>query len=308
MRPSSRLLPVSRSQPSLWVIGVLMTLGIGLLLHGVLIFVFTGDVALLSVGLIYSAGPLIGGIHTFIQWRTWKRQREEWILRMKALGLKFQQRVTTTDIEPFLNLPLFCFGESKLQRADFLARGSVEGREVVVMNYLYCGWFRTPRRRRIFRGGRQTIALFPHVEELPDFHLSPSDNEWNILAPDWVQLLRVGRVVCVANGYDDDPVLIRTEDDLAVVRLFSAERLQRLGNLTGWTVETWDGRMAIYRHWETMDSDEIPYFVQRALDIVAVLTDADGIGEVPAAGRDERILSGPPPRKWMKRLQKPQGK
>jgi hypothetical protein len=287
----------------LWVVGLLLTVGIGILLLGVLGVVMTGELEIIFATFFYAAGAGIVSIKLFIEWRAWNLKREEWAVRMKALGLEFQLRVTTRDIKPYLDLPLFCFGDPGRQRADFLARGCVEGRDVVVMNYRYGGQFLTPKRRRILRAGIQTVALFPDVEGLPNFHLTPQEIEWNILAPDWVEEFEVGRVIRVADGYPDDPILIRSDDDLAAPLLFSPERLKRLGKLGGWTVECRDGQVAVYRHGEEMDTDELPYFVQRALDIVAVLTDREEAGARPSAGRDERVFAEPP-RKWTERLQK----
>jgi hypothetical protein len=307
MPPSSRLLPAARNQPSLWVVGLLLLLAMAIIMLGVLGVVIGGELSMFFLALFYGAGPLIVSIHLFMQWLAWSQKRQEWAVRMKALGLEFQPHVTTKDLAPFLDLPLFCIGDPKRQRADFLARGSIEGREVVVLNYRYADWFLTPKRRKFLRGGIQTVALFPHVEELPDFHLSPQENDWNLLAPHWVEDLRVGRVVCVTDSGDDDPALIRTEDELAVMRLFPAERLERLGNLSGWTIESYEGRLAIYRHGEVMDADEIPYFIQRALDVVAVMTDLDKASEPRDSSGDERVLPGPP-RKWTERLRKPKRK
>jgi hypothetical protein len=306
MPPSSRLLPPAQNVPSLPMLGVMVTMSMGIVSAGVLGVVFLGALEWLLMSLFYAAGPLFGVIHIGVQRWQWVRKRDEWALRMKALGLTFQPRVASSDVTPNRRLPLFSFGDPARQRADFLARGVVEGREIVVMNYRFADWFRTPKGQRLLRGDVQTIALFPHAQGLPVFHLAPAENDWNTLAPHWVEELNVGRVVRVVD-HCDDPALIRTEDELDVLRLFTNERLEQLGNLTGWTVESRDGRLLIYRQGEVMDTDELPYFVQRALDIALVLTDHEQTGAGPTAGRDERVLSEPP-RKWIERLQKPRRK
>jgi hypothetical protein len=304
MPPSSHPLPPAQNVPSLPAMGVLLMIAVGILFLGAVGFAHSGTLEWLLMTSFYAAGPLIGAIHTGVQRWRWVKKRDEWALRMKALGLEFQQHVTTGDITPNRRLPLFSFGDPARQRADFLARGVVERREIVVMNYRYADWFRTPNGPRFLRSGIQTIALFPHVEDLPVFHLAPAENEWDTFAPHWVEELNVGRAVRFVDDCGDDPVLIRTEDELDVLRLFSKERIKRLGNLTGWTIESRDSRVVIYRHGEVMDTDELPYFVYRALDMVAVLTDFEETAARPTVGRDERVIPEAP-RKWMDRLQRP---
>jgi hypothetical protein len=282
----------------------MLTIAVGMALAGIVVVALTGELLFFFYMLFYAAGPLYAGVHIGVQRWLWARKRDEWALRMKALGLEFRPRVTTRDVAPNRKLPLFSIGDPRRQRADFMARGVVEGQEIVVMNYRYADWFRTPKGQRFLRGAIQTIALFPHLEDLPDFHLAPAENDWNSLAPHWAEELNVGRVVRMVDGCDDDPLLIRTWDELVVMRLFDDERLERLGNLTGWNVESRDARVVIYRHGEVMSTDELPYFVQRALDIVGVLTDFDRKNGTPVALGDERILPGPPPRKWTERLRR----
>jgi hypothetical protein len=269
-RCSQVLLPTDPPSSPL-AIAVLMGLAVVALVGSAILFV-VNPASDWFVFLIYVVCPGIGASHMiFKRWRR-RQHREEWIARAGALGLRYQERVTWTTLEPFLDLPLFRFGMRPLSRADSLAAGVFEGREVVLLHFAYQGQFLTWNGKTNYRRFIQTIALFSGLDELPDFHLTPEETEWDVLWPGWARALDVGRVVKVV-GECDHPFFIRSTDERATARLFTAERLHNLGNLGGWTIESDGGNVAIYRHDEKMNADELPHFLHRALDIVRVLSE-----------------------------------
>jgi hypothetical protein len=204
--------------------------------------------------------------------------------------------VAKADLQPFLDLPLFRFTDPNNIQADSLVRGVVEGQETMVMHLRSALVYPTLIGLRSYRGPVQTLAFFPDVEAMPDFHLAAQEHPWNAIAPDWPEELHLGPVVRVFNGYSLNPILIRGQDAQEVARLFPPDCERELGDLTGWTIECQSGNLLIYRSGEKMSMEDLPYFVNRTLELVSVLTRRDWLAQARAPGANVHVQTSLPRR------------
>jgi hypothetical protein len=273
MRRSSRPLPTVSSELPLGVI-----LAVGLVAGAVSVVVPISWLVLAPPGLragwllmmlALGSWTLVNVAVSLLERYLKQRGRRRWQHRAFALGLlDYRERVRAADLDGFRALPLFRFGDPTKECACCLASGVLDARAVTVLQYRYAAWIPAAEPHC---GHAQTVAVFPDVE-LPDFHLAAEENIWNAILHDWPPRLGLGRVVRVINGYSADPIHIRSEDEQGVARLFTSERIERLGELEGWVLECKGGCLAVYRHKKVMDEEMLPAFVHRAVDLVAVLT------------------------------------
>jgi hypothetical protein len=218
-----------------------------------------------------------------------RRQRAE---TARMLGLSFQPRVLNKDVQPLLDLPLFYFTRKGRYSAAYQMRGHFDGREVLVMDFAYTSSFPNRINVKVPRMGLQTIAWLEVGPAVPEFHLAPVENDWDDLDPSWPRTLDLGETVLRIDTEPRDPSVVRGHDEESVRRLFSSERIEALGNLGGWTVESQDGWVLIYRHRESLVVEDLPPFIRRVVDIAEVLSRHIA----PAAPTDKRgIQTGPSP-------------
>jgi hypothetical protein len=291
MSRSSRLLPMPSTHGTPWWVPPLFLACGGILLAMGLTADFHKVDDMIPV-MVWTCTLLAGGVVSLVERHRNKAQRQQWQRRAAAVGLtELRERVGQADLEPFLDLPLFRFGEQKHDRAGCLARGMVEGISLCVLTYRYAGWYRSRVGGKVFSGGTQTLALFQNCP-LPDFHLSPVGNDWDVMESGWDRALGLGPVVQQVNPFSLDRSLLRGPDETALRRLFSPERVRQLGELTGWTIECQGGRVVVYRHREVMTVDELAPFVHRAVDFIAILT-APQEPQRPGAASEKHVQPGP---------------
>jgi hypothetical protein len=299
MSRSSRLLPLPPSHPSSWWIAPLLLVS-GCAMLPVILFIPKFDDELMA--LLWIGFTLLGSVAAFVLHLHQRAQPERWIRRAAALGLtEVHERVGRADLDPFLGLPLFRFGDAPHDCARAIAIGTVEGVPLCVVEYSYGGWYSSRDGKTYFGGGTQTLALFRDCA-LPDFHLAPEENDWNVMRPGWDQALELGPAIRAVNPFSFNPFSfnrswLRGHDADALDRLFGPERVRNLGDLTGWTIECREGRAAVYRHGEVITVDDLAAFVLRAVDFLAVLTAAQEGGERRAGG--ERHVQQGQRRGWM---------
>jgi hypothetical protein len=285
MSRNSRLLPVTSPGGSPRLSLILLSIGVAVVVPLGIICPWE----LLPMLLTYGGLPFLGAVISLVTWQLEQQRQAQWARLARGLGLtEHRERVEESELEPFLDLPLFRFTDPDNNQADSLVAGVVEGHAATVMQMRYAFLQPTLTGRRSVRGKVQTIALFPNVGPLPDFHLADQDNDWDSMTPGWPRELRLGPVVRVVNEYSRNPTVIRGNEEEGVARLFTEARVRQLGKLSGWTVECQDGNLIVYRHAERMGLDRLPYFVDRVLDIVSVLTRLDESSEAPR-GLEERI-------------------
>ena len=106
-----RLYP-SRRVPPLWVAVAMIVFGVGgmLLLACFLQAILEKDPAMLT-SVFTLGGMAIAGVCMLVDRRRNRRQITRWAEDSRLYGLKFDEQVTEADLEPFLDSPLFRFGE-----------------------------------------------------------------------------------------------------------------------------------------------------------------------------------------------------
>ena len=167
-----------------------------------------------------------------------------------ALGLVFEPRGDLDLLRATADLPLFNRGRSRQVRNVMRGRAAGEG-DIKIFDYRY-----TTGGGKNSHTWRQTVALFPAGDGLPDFVLAPE----NIFH-------RIGKLF----GYQDvdfdenrefsSRYLLRGRDETAIRAAFTSDRLAFLAGEPGWTIEARSGHLAVYKARRRVRPEELQTFV-----------------------------------------------
>ncbi len=150
------------------------------------------------------------------------------------------------------NFHLFNLGHSRVGRN--LMTGKADGAAVTLLDYQY-----------VTGGGKsshtwsQTVAIFPGARSLPEFTLGP-EHWWD----------KVGEIF----GHHDIDVeaspefskhyLLKGPDETRLRAAFGAEALGFFAQSQGWSVESKDGALAVYRVSKRVKPEELQSFTSEA--------------------------------------------
>jgi len=210
-------------------------------------FLIAGGIAALLGGGVYAA------------FRAQRQRREDLRTAAQAMGFSFEE---DADLAAIGDFPLFA-RHGRRRRLTSASRGKIAGRAVLIGDYSY-----VVSSGNSSRTVRQTIVLFADpVRDLPDFDLSPE----NVLH-------RLAEVF----GYQDidfeqheefsKRYLLRGRDEEAIRRVFGTDALTLLGGQPGWSIQTRDGRLIVFRAGKTTRPAEIPAFAAEALRIAGAVS------------------------------------
>ncbi len=206
--------------------------------------------------LIVGGFALVGGI-IYLVWRAEKKRTEAMRAGAAAMGFAFAEQADPGELGGF---PLFERGHSR--KAKNLLSGETAGRPVTVCDYQY-----TTGGGKNSHTYRQTIAVFPGlVAGEPDFELGPQNF-----------LHSIGKVF----GYQDidfdgdeefsKEFLLRGEDEAGIRTLFSPSVRAAFRSYEGWSAQTRDGALLVFRSGKTCKPEEIPAFLAQALRLAAAM-------------------------------------
>lgn len=277
-----RLCPIHRVAPS-WVAWGMIVVGVVHILLLATSSVVAPEVARGTLGFAPTIACMgVAGVCMLSDRYRYRREMTKWAKDSISHGLHFDEQVTEADIEPFLDSPLFRFGDANRDNAYSHTWGTIDGRPFSVLNYRYGGRFFNTEGKKTIRFFEQTVFLFPDAG-LPEFHLSPEDNDWNRLGRYWPSDLEVGKLVRIVNPLAEYPAALLAHDIDTVRRLFTRRRIRRLGTLSGWTIESLHGHLVIYYHADRREYADLPDFIKKAARFVEALC------------RPEVHVSEPPP-------------
>jgi hypothetical protein len=158
-------------------------------------------------------------------------------------------------------LPLFTRGHS--QRAQCVMTGEIAGMPVVLTDFQYVTGSGKNRRAHT-----QTVAVFTEAGRgLPDFELRPEH-----------VFHKIGQVF----GYQDidfegqeefsKRYLLRGSDEAGVRAAFGTQALAFLTGQPGWSVQTREGRLAVFREGKRAKPPTMPAFLAEALRVAGAIS------------------------------------
>jgi hypothetical protein len=194
--------------------------------------------------------------------RAEKKRVEEVRTVAAAMGFTFHEPAAGDTLAPWVGaLPLFDRGHSR--RCLGALEGAIAGNAVVLMDYRYVTGSGKNQTTHT-----QTVAVFTEAGRgLPEFELCPE---------------HVFHKIGQAFGYQDldfegheefsKHYLLRGRDETAVRAVFGPETLSLLGGDPGWSVQSCEGRLAVFRARKRVKPPVLPAFLADALRIAGALS------------------------------------
>jgi hypothetical protein len=179
-----------------------------------------------------------------------------------AMGFTFEGPADAASLAASVGaLPLFERGHSR--RALCVLRGAIAELPVVLTDYQYVTG--SGKNRSVHT---QTVAVFTDAGRgLPDFELRPEH-----------LFHKIGQVF----GYQDidfegqeefsKRYLLRGSDEAAVRAAFGPQALAFLTGQPGWSVQTREGRLAVFRERKRAKPPTMPAFLAEALRVAGALS------------------------------------
>jgi hypothetical protein len=276
-----RLLPLPRDRRRGQNWGLPLVLGAAMLGVPAVLFVVTLDAGLfgmcMSQGFLYGAPLVFISVYMMYQRRRHRASLEEYREVARAAGLTFEERVEEARLEPYQDFSLFRLtwprgGTITMSRAAcHCFSGRFEGREVLAFEYEYHG--RPGHRDKVIRR-LQTVVILPNAR-LPEFEAGPMRHDWDESWPGWAERLGLGPVVAELDTVAYEPTVVRGHDAKRLRRLFGRKQVKRLGSLSECCVESVAGHVLFYAPDLDLPPSGVPQALGRAVDIVAVLAEAD---------------------------------
>ena len=200
-------------------------------------------VVLVALAILVGIALVVRGI------RREKKRTEAMEQASQSLGFTFEPVGDLDLLRAVADLPLFGRGHSRKVR--HVMTGRVGDHDLRMFDYKY-----TTGSGKNSRTWSQTVALLPVGRELPEFVLAPEN-----------LLHRVGQIF----GYQDidfehhpefsSRYLLRGPDETAIRAAFGPDRLALLEGERGWTIESRNGQLGIYRADKRVKPEELQTFV-----------------------------------------------
>jgi len=195
--------------------------------------------------------------------------------RMRALAMvaqemnmSFSERVATTELAPFSNLPSFQAGGV----AENQMKGKYGKRDVVLMDYrvamtdVFALMRMAPVSSTVYD---QTVVIFPNaVHDMPDFHLLAKESWWSKPSfktkRDEVEELLIG----TENEQFVTSYKVSGSSTTATHDLFTEDKIDFFACHKGWDVEVADGHFLVYQVKRRQPPHKWPEFLEQAVEIL----------------------------------------
>jgi hypothetical protein len=200
-----------------------------------------------------------------LAWLGWylKHKRTQAMAEIcQAMKFAFQAKVTKNELKGFSGPALFSKGSIPL--AGNLMRGKAGDLDVALMDFSYSVGAGQHQHRV-----QQTVVIFQPVR-LPRFQLYRETFMHKI-----GQLFGFQDINFAENPTFSRKYLLRGTNESAIRAVFLPEVLDFFADNLGWTVETGDGRLAIYRGGKCCKPADCPALLGDALRIVDLLAPSE---------------------------------
>ena len=210
-------------------------------------------VALLIIGGVGLTGYLI-----YLGVQAEKRRKEALKLACQMMGFAWEDEAPAHSLGEFA-----LFGQGRSAKLKHLARRELGGRAATLGEYSYV--ISTGKSSHTVR---QTVAVFTGGDSgLPDFELSPENMFHKLATVFGYQDIDFERFPEFSKRY-----LLRGRDEEAVRRSFTPDVMMLLEGQPGWTVQSKNGRLLVFRAGKTSKPADVPIFAADALRIAGALS------------------------------------
>jgi len=210
-------------------------------------------IALIVTGVVALVGGLI-----YVAYQAEKRRKEALRTACQMMGFAWEDSAPAHMLGDF---PLF--GKGRGSDVKHVSRGELGGRPATLAEYSY-----------VISSGksnhtvRQTVVAFTEGNTgLPDFDLSPENIFHKIGGAFGYQDIDFEQFEEFSKRY-----LLRGKDEEAIRRIFTPDALMLLQSQPGWTVQSRDGRLLVFRSGKTAKPADLPIFAADALRIAGVVS------------------------------------
>lgn len=199
----------------------------------------------------------VGGVVAGVMWsRAAGRKRTETLAyASQALGLAFEPVGDLGLLTAAADFPLFGQGHSRSVRN--VMTGRLEDVEVRLFDYRYTTGSGQHSHTHV-----QTVAVMPAASPLPDFVLAP-ENVFHRIG----QLFGYQDIDFEAHPEFSSHYLLRGRDEDAIRAAFDPNRLAFLGGTRGWTIQSRNGQLAVFRADVRVKPEDLSTFLEESRQI-----------------------------------------
>jgi hypothetical protein len=174
-----------------------------------------------------------------------------------TMGFSYVERCTDGDLAALGgDIPLFNHGHGK--KARRLMTGKLADRPCRILDYQY-----TTGSGKSAHVHMQTVVMLEQAgERLPDFTLSPENVLHRLAGIFGYQDIDFESYPDFSKHY-----LLRGKDEAAIRKAFGPDVLALMGGTTGWTVESCNGHLVVYREGRFAEPAQIPSYAAEGLRI-----------------------------------------
>jgi len=210
-------------------------------------------VALLMVGGLALTGWII-----YVAVQAEKKRKEALKLACQMMGFAWEDSAPADTLGEFA-----LFGMGRGSKAECVSRGQLGGRPATIAEYGYV----ISTGKSSHKVNQTVVAFTAGDSGLPDFDLSP-ENVFHKLANVFgYQDIDFERFEEFSKRY-----LLRGQDEAAIRSAFTPDALMLLQSNPGWTVQSKNGRLLVFRAGKTTKPAELPIFAADALRIAGALS------------------------------------
>lgn len=219
-----------------------------------------------TLPIFYAALFVLAAIALYAAVSQEKERRAAFAQAAARLGMRFELRADAL-IEEYGALPLFGQGHSR--RVTNVLRDGGGDRPASVFDYQY-----TVGTGNSSTTHRQTVAVFRFPDlSLPSFTLEPEGALQRLAELFGYQDVDFERHPGFSRAY-----CLRGKDAEAMRRLFQPTLLAHLQQMTGWHVEGYADRLAVYRGGQRVKPEAVFTFVEGTARVAQLFREAAGIG------------------------------
>ena len=212
----------------------------------------------MTVALLIAAGLGLTGWLIYLGVQHEKKRKEALRTACQMLGFAWEDSAPSDTLGDFA---LFRMGRGNDLKC--VMRGELGGRPATLAEYSY-----------VISSGksnhtvRQTVVAFTDGNSgLPDFDLSPENIFHKIGGAFGYQDIDFDRFEEFSKRY-----LLRGKDEEGIRRAFTPDALMLLQSQPGWTVQSRDGRLLVFRSGKTCKPADLPIFAADALRIAGAVS------------------------------------
>jgi len=201
----------------------------------------------------------------------WNRWRDARMMRTaQTMGFRFEPpSPESAFLDLAGSLPILRKGRNRKVRR--LLRGRLAGRDTAIFDFRYTtsqGGLKGPATTA------QTVVIFLDAAGVPEFTLEPETVLQRLI--DRVVTGR-GDINFPEHDTFSKHYQLRGRDEAAIRRTFTGDVVTLLAGMTGWSVQSKDGRLAIFRLGRLTTPKHIPKHAADALRIARALRRSDSI-------------------------------